>query len=154
MKDKHPVLFTVGLLAVLELAAGTLTVAVFALFHADLARTVHGDLLGIAVTLLNFTLLSLLTQKAVDNALSGFQGKEHTEEEIAAFTEQNEAAIKAKLAASQFLRYVLMFGALLLSYFLDGYFLVYATFIPFILFRPLLIAAEYIGEKVTKHGGS
>ncbi len=154
MENKHPVLFSVGLLTVLELLAGALTVLVFALFHADVPRVCHGVGLGIAVTLLNFVLLSVLTQRAVDAALLGFEGKEHTEEEIAAFTAQNESAIKAKLAASQLFRYALMFGALLLSYFLDGYFLVYATLVPFLLFRPLLIAANMIGEKVTKHGGS
>ncbi len=107
---------------------------------------ITGSLLGVAVTVLNYLLLTVSVNRAIDNYLALRGDKEMSEEEAAKFASENSMPIQNAIKTSFIVRTVSMLLALLVA-FLTQWFNPLATAIPLLAFRPLLSLCESIRKK-------
>lgn len=120
-----------------EIAVSLLMIGIYLLLGKFSYKVVTGAALGSFVTVLNFVILSVSVNRAIDKVLSEKGSEEMTEEEAAAFAAKHQGAIRNAVQGSYLFRQILMVGVLILAFLLD-WFDVLATLIPLLMFRPLI----------------
>ena len=120
-----------------EIAVSLAVAAVYLLLGRFSYKVVTGASLGTIVTVLNFVILSVSVNRAIDKVLAEKGDREMNEEEAAAFAAEHQAVISRAAQGSYLIRQVLMLGVLVLAFLLD-WFDVVATLIPLVMFRPLI----------------
>jgi predicted histidine transporter YuiF (NhaC family) len=136
----------VALLLIWEIIFAAVVSGVYLLLNKFSYRVVLGSLLGITVTVVNFIILSIMVGRAFDKALAARGTSELSEEEIEAFTREQNQAVQAATKKSFLIRTVLMLF-LFIGAFLWGHFDVIATLIPPLLFRPIITVDALIQER-------
>ncbi len=142
---------TAGDILFLSLGEGLVSLAIiagFLLFGAFDWRVVTGALLGSAVTVLNFALLSVSVNRAVDRVMKERGDREMTEEESEAFAAEHAAEVQKSVKTSYLLRQGILLGVLVLALILKIA-NVLAAVIPLLFFRPLLMVREQFRKKKT-----
>ena len=134
-----------------ELLASALTVGVFSLLGKFHYSVITGGLLGSIVTTLNFFILSVGINRAVNKYIEERGDKEMDEEEAAKFAETHKMDVQNAMAKSYILRMLLMIGSLVLAG-LSGWFNIIATVVPFLAYRPVMYVIEFIKTKKGKVG--
>ena len=129
-----------------EIVVSSLTVLVFFLINKFETSVVFGALLGSAVTVINFIVLSLTIGRAFDKAKEARGTREMTEEEIEKFTAEQKAAIASASRLAYLIRMALTAATLILA-FISGIFNVIATVLPLVAFRPILMIDAMIKDK-------
>ncbi len=157
-KSKLP-LFEVAAMAVGEVIISAVIVAVFMIVNLIKGdpllhySVVTGAVLGSAVTVLNFILLSILTTRAVNRALEDRGDGEMTDEEAAEFAKNHKARIQLAITASYIIRIITMVAALIIAFIFRDHFNVIATIIPIFMLRPILTVIQLIlNRKESKDG--
>ena len=112
-------------------------------------RIITGALLGVVVTLLNYSFLIISVDNAINQFLAKRGGKEMDEEEAEKFAAENAMPVQNAIKTSFILRTASMLVTLVIAFLLD-WFNPIATAIPLLAFRPLLTAIEMIKGKITK----
>ena len=133
-------------LAAGEAIASLIIVGVYLLLGEFDFRVATGAVLGSAVTVLNFAILSFSVNRAVDRVMEMRGNKEMTEEEADAFALQHSAEIQKAVKSSYLLRQILMLGALVAAVLLKVA-LILPAVIPLLLFRPILMVREAFRKK-------
>ncbi len=143
----------VAILAAGELAVGALVTLVYFLLSLIFRETVifdytviTGSLLGAAVPVLNFLILSFSVSRAVNKYIDELGGRELTEEEAEKFALEHKAKINLAVARSYIIRTLLMIGSLVLA-FVSGGFDPIATVIPLLLYKPVMYLTQIIRRK-------
>ena len=147
MQKKNMPVREIMVLIVGELIVSLIITGVYWLLHKFSYSVISGCLLGSAVTIFNFVVLSVSVNRAIDKALAGRKEGEMTEEEAAAFAAENQAAVQRAAQGSYLLRQILMLGVLVCAFLIDGWFDVIATLIPLLMFRPLLTIGSLLKRK-------
>ena len=137
MQKKNMPVSEILFLALGEAAVSLVIVGIYLLIGRYSYKVVTGAVLGSFVTVLNFVILSVSVNRAIDKVMALKGDKEMTEEEAAAFAAQNQGAIQRAAQGSYLIRQVLMLGVLVLAFVLD-WFDVIATLVPLLMFRPLI----------------
>jgi len=140
MQKKNMPVREILMLTVGELLVSLAVVGVYLLLEKFSYAVVAGCLLGSAVAVLNFVILSVSVNRAIDRVMAGRKPGEMSEEEAAAFAAENQAALQRAQTGSYLFRQLLMLGVLVSAFLLDGWFDVIATLVPLLMFRPLLTA--------------
>ena len=109
-------------------------------------KIITGALLGALVILGNHLWLIITVDRKINQYLEARGSKEMSEEEAAAFTKSQTAAIQGAMGISNAIRTVSMLVALVLA-FLTGWFNPLATAIPMFALRPILTVTELIKSK-------
>ncbi|MBR6744089.1 MAG: hypothetical protein IKM00_02585 [Clostridia bacterium] len=138
MQKNNMPLWEIAALTVGELLVSLAIVGVYLLLDKFSYAVIGGCLLGSAVTVLNFVILSVSLNRALDRVMESKGETAMSEEEAERFARENQAALQRAQAGSYLLRQVLMLGVLVCAFLLDGWFDVIATLIPLLMFRPLL----------------
>ncbi len=120
-----------------EAAVSLVVAAVYLLLERFSYKVVTGACLGTLVTVLNFVILSIAVNRAVDKVMAEKGNKDMTEEEAATFAAEHQAVIQRAVQGSYLIRQILMLGILVLAFVLD-WFDVIATIVPLLMFRPLI----------------
>ena len=141
-------------MAIGEAAVALLVVLAFLLldglgYYEFSYRIITGALLGVVVTLFNYSFLIISVDHAINNFLDKRGSKEMDEEEADKFASENAMPVQNAIKTSFILRTVSMLVALVIAFLLD-WFNPIATAIPLLAFRPLLTAIEMIKGKITK----
>jgi hypothetical protein len=139
-------------LAIGELIVAALISAVYLLIGKFDYTVVTGALLGGAVTVTNFLILSVGINRAISRYIDARGEKEMDDEEAEKYAQENGASVQAAMMKSYLFRMFLMIGSLVLA-FLSGWFAVIATLIPLLMYRPILFSVEFIKTKFRKNGG-
>ena len=147
MQKKNMPVWEIMVLIIGELIVSLVITGVYWLLHKFSFSVISGCLLGSAVTIFNFIVLSISVNRAIDKALAGRKEGEMTEEEAAAFAAENQAAVQRASQGSYLLRQILMLGVLVCAFLLDGWFDVIATLLPLLMFRPLLTVGGLLKRK-------
>lgn len=144
------------LLDLLPLAIGEVVVILLVLIGflvADLIgvydfgiKIISGALLGAIVILGNHLWLVITVDRKIDQYLEARGSREMSEEEAAAFTKSQTAAIQGAMGISSVIRTVSMLAVLVIA-FLTGWFNPLAAAIPMFALRPILTVAEMIKSK-------
>ena len=142
-------------LQILALAAGEVIVsALVCVAYLILGKfdytVITGALLGSAVTVANFAVLTLSVNRAVDRYLELRGSREMSEEEAEAFAKEHTMAVQNAATRSFIIRTVSMLAALVAAFLLTDLFSLPATAIPLLMFRPLLYVLELIKPKGEK----
>lgn len=112
-----------------------------------------GSLLGIAVVLVNYLILAISVNRAVDRYLEKRGSEDMTEEEASAFAAKNSASVSLAAGGTYILRMLLMLGVLVGAFLLKGVFNVIATLVPLVAYRPVIFVIELIRSKSKKKKG-
>lgn len=113
---------------------------------------VTGGLLGSFITTLNFFILSVGVNRAVNRYIEARGDKEMDDEAAEKFADEHKMDVQNAMMKSYVLRMLLMLGSLVLAL-LTGWFNVIATAIPLLAYRPVMYAVELIKTKLGKAGG-
>ena len=111
-------------------------------------QIITGAILGVIVTLLNYTFLILSVDKAINGFLALRGEKEMDEEEAERFAAENAMPVQNAIKTSFIIRTASMLVTLVIAFLLD-WFNPLATAIPLLAFRPLLTVIEIIKGKMT-----
>ena len=133
-------------LAVGELIVSLLIVLVYIALGQFNLTVITGALLGSAVTVFNFILLSVQVNKAIDEYITLRGDRDMTEEEAAEFSKRHGIKVQNAVTKSYVLRTGLMIGSLVVA-FITKWFSPIATLIPLLLYKPLLYVVELINTK-------
>ena len=139
-------------LALGEVAVAALVSLAFLLFGKFSYTVVTGALLGGAVTVVNFLILSVGINRAINAYVTERGNKEFSEEEAEEYAKQHGTAVQNAMTKSYLLRMFLMIGALVLAM-ISGWFSPLATVIPLLAYRPILYATEFIKTKAKAKRG-
>lgn len=129
-----------------ELIVSLIIVGVYIALDAFDWRVITGALLGSAVTVLNFVILSFSVNRAIDRVMAERGNREMSEEEADTFAAAHSAEIQKSVKSSYLLRQILMLGVLVAAILLDIA-NVLAAVIPLVFFRPILMAREAFRKK-------
>ena len=144
-------------LAVGELAVALLVFLGFLIAKAagaevTLYKAVTGALLGGAVTVANFLILSVGINRAINRFVDERGTDEMDDETAEKYAKEHGVAVQNAMMKSYMFRMLLMIGALVLAG-VSGWFNVIATVIPLLMYRPILYAVEFIKTKVSAKRG-
>lgn len=139
-------------LALGEAVVALLISAVYLLLKKFDYTVVTGAVLGGAVTVINFFILSVGINRAINGYIAGRTDKEMDEEEAEKYAQEHSTDVQNAMLKSYMLRMFLMIGSLALAL-ISGWFNVLATVIPLLMYRPVLYAVEFIKVKVKAKRG-
>ena len=139
-------------LALGEAVVALLISAVYLLLKKFDYTVVTGAVLGGAVTVINFFILSVGINRAINGYIQGRGDKEMDEEEAEKYAQEHSTDVQNAMLKSYMLRMFLMIGSLALAL-ISGWFNVLATVIPLLMYRPVLYAVELIKVKVKAKRG-
>ena len=132
---------------------------IFGFFVVDLLNIVQfdfsyfkvtaGALLGAAVIILNFLLLSAAVNKAIDDFMALRGDKEFTDEEAESFAAKNSGMIQNAVKKSFIIR-TISIAAILIVAFITKWFNPVATVIPIIAYQPIITWGNHIVESSKK----
>lgn len=150
MQKKNLPLTEVSILTAGELIVSLVMVGIYCLLDQFSYRVVTGAVLGSTVTILNFVMLSVAVNHALDRAMVLRGEGEMTEEDAEKFAAEHAAQVQQAVKASYIVRTILMLAALVAAFLLD-WFDVIATLVPLLMFRPIITISEIFRKK--KEGG-
>ena len=138
------------LLTLGEVIVSLLVCLVYFLLGRFELQVILGTLLGSAVTVANFAILTFSVNRAVDRYLELRGSREMSEEEAETFAKEHAMAVQNAATRSFILRTVSMLAALVSAFLFTDMFAPLATAIPLLMFRPILYVLELIKSKGEK----
>lgn len=150
MKKNSIPIFELLALLIGEAAVSLITVLVFTVIGKFSFAVIFGLILGTAVSIINFIILSVLASRAVDRVMARRPKGEMDEEEAAEFAAKNQGELQASMKLSFIIRNIFLLGTLVLAFLLKTVFDVIATVVPLLMLRPLLMLAELIKRRRDK----
>ena len=153
MEKKNSLLTYIDTLWLLigELAVSLVTVCVFAIIGKFHYSAITGALLGTAVTVINFFILSVGVNNAVNKYIEARGEREMDEEEAEKFASEHSMDVQNAMLKSYALRMLMMIGSLVLAG-LSGWFNIIATVVPLLMYRPVMYVIELVKTKFKKRG--
>ena len=139
-------------LAIGEAIVATLISVVFLLIGKFNYSVVTGAVLGGAVTVINFLILSVGINRAINKFVEERGDGEMDEEEADKYAKEHGMTVQNAMMKSYMLRMFLMIGALVLAG-ITGWFDIIATVIPLLMYRPILYVTEFIKTKMSAKRG-
>ena len=146
MKIKNSKYYDAILLALCELIVAILICLIYLGLGFFKWQVATGTILGGLVTTINFVVLSIAVNKALDQFIDQRGNQEMSEEEAEKFSKQHSIKVQNAVTKSYVLRTGLMFGALVLA-FVSGWFDPLATVIPLLMYKPLIYVINFIKQK-------
>ncbi len=129
-----------------EAVASGIIVGAFTLFEGFDFKVVLGTIIGSVATVLNYFIMSISLNSAIDKFLYLRGDREMDEEEAERFTAEHSMKMQATVRFYYIIRMAVMIGALILAL-VSGWFNPLATVIPLLLFKPILYIIELLGRK-------
>lgn len=151
-KSKLSVYIDTVWLALGEAIVALLVSVAFLIFKSFNYTVITGAVLGGAVTTVNFLILSVGINRAVNKYISERGEGEMDDEAAEKYAQANGMAIQNAMMKSYVFRMLLMIGSLVLAG-ISGWFNVIATVIPLLMYRPILYSTEIIKVKLQKKRG-
>lgn len=130
----------------LEIVASILIIIGFALFDKYEDGVTWGAIIGSVATVVNYLVMSLSINSAIDKFLALRPEGEMDDEAIERFAAEHSTKIQATVRLSYTIRMACMIGALILAL-VSGWFNPLSTVIPLLLFKPILYLIELLGRK-------
>lgn len=123
------------------------SLGVFPLFDYTV---VTGAALGSGVAVLNLFILSFSVNRALDQYIELRGDSEMSEEEAESFAKANAGRVKLAASGTYLIRTLLMLAAIVGAFLLGDYFDVLSTVIPLLMYKPILMAGEWIRKKLDR----
>lgn len=146
MQKKNLPLAEVTRLIIGEIIVSLIMIGIYCVLDRYSHRVVTGAALGSAVTILNFLMLSVAVNRALDQAMASRGDGNMTEEEAEKFAAEHMPQVQQAVKASYLVRTIVMLAALVAAFLLD-WFDVVATLVPLVMFRPIITFGEIFRKK-------
>lgn len=146
MQKKNQPLAEVTRLTIGEIIVSLIMIGIYCVLDRYSYRVVTGAALGSAVTILNFLMLSVAVNRALDQAMASRGDGNMTEEEAEKFAAEHMPQVQQAVKASYLVRTIVMLAALVAAFLLD-WFDVVATLVPLVMFRPIITFGEIFRKK-------
>lgn len=146
MQKKNLPLAEVTRLTIGEIIVSLIMIGIYCVLDRYSYRVVTGATLGSAVTILNFLMLSVAVNRALDQAMASRGDGNMTEEEAEKFAAEHMPQVQQAIKASYLVRTIVMLAALVAAFLLD-WFDVVATLVPLVMFRPIITFGEIFRKK-------
>ncbi len=114
-------------------------------------KVISGVLLGSSVTVLNFTVLAIMTNRVLNSFLLERGNTEMSEEDALAIAMKFQGKVQNQIKLSFIIRTFVMLACLALAFLIEA-FDVIATVVPLLAFRPIITLSELIAGKMKKTG--
>jgi hypothetical protein len=108
-----------------------------------------GVLLGSTVTLLNFLVLSIMTNRVINRFLEARGDEELSDEEAGALAMKFQGQVQNQIKISFIVRTAVLALTLVVAFLVDV-FEVLPTVIPLLMLRPIITVSEFIKRKAQK----
>jgi hypothetical protein len=151
MQENRIPKFELLFLIIGEIAVSFAVALIYLLLNKLVLAVALGALLGSAVTVVNFLILVITTNRTIDKVMAERGDAEMSEEEAAVFAEKHKAELAAAQKISYFVRTISVALALVLALLLKGVFDVIATVVPLLMYRPLLTVSQLVKAKINKN---
>ncbi|MBQ7333757.1 MAG: hypothetical protein IJW38_05365 [Clostridia bacterium] len=112
-------------------------------------KVLLGVLLGSTVTLLNFIVLSIMTNRVINRFLEARGNEELSDEEAQDLALKFQGQVQNQIKISFIIRTAVLLATLIVA-FLVEIFEVLPTVIPLLMLRPILTLSEFIKRKAQK----
>ncbi len=147
-KQKLP---TRELLAILigEFLVSSVICGIYLLINKYTYKVLLGVLLGSTVTLLNFLVLSIMTNRVINRFLEARGSEELSDEEASALALKFQGQVQNQIKISFIVRTAVLATTLVVAFLIDV-FEVLPTVIPLLMLRPILTISEFIKRKAQK----
>ena len=142
----NALMFELGIIAFGELVVNLVTVLVYALLDKINYTVFTGALLGTAVTILNFFILTVSVNNAINKYMALRGTKQMSDEEAEQFAHDNSMVIQNAMTRSYIIRSLLMLGVLVGAFLLKQ-FDVIATLVPLVCYRPIIFVSELLKKR-------
>ncbi len=150
MENKIPK-FELLFLIIGELIVSAVITAVYFIIDKFTLSVIFGALLGSAVTVINFLVLIISTNRAFDKLLLLRGNEEMNDEEAEEFSAKHRSEIAAAQKISYIVRMLSIALTLVLALLLRNVFDVIATVIPLLMLRPMLTVSQLVKSKPPKN---
>jgi hypothetical protein len=139
------------LLAILigEALTSSVICGVYLIIKKYTYKVLLGVLLGSAVTLLNFLVLSIMTNRVINSFLEARGDAELTDEEAEALALKFQGRVQNQIRISFIVRTAVLAATLIVAFIVEV-FEVLPTVIPLLMLRPILTVSELIKRKAQK----
>lgn len=139
------------LLAILigEILTSAVICGVYLIIKKFTYKVFLGVLLGSTVTLLNFLVLSIMTNRVINRFLEARGDKELSDEEAGALAMKFQGQVQNQIKISFIVRTAVLAVTLVVAFLVDV-FEVLPTVIPLLMLRPIITVSEFIKRKAQK----
>ncbi len=144
-KEKLPIKQLLSLI-IGEIIVSLAVCGIYLLINKFSYKVISGVLLGSIVTVLNFMVLALMTNRVINSFLLERGGADMPEEEALAIAAKFQVKVQNQIKISFLVRTFVMLATLIVAFILD-FFDVIATIVPILAFRPIITISELIGRK-------
>ena len=150
MKKSNVPQFELVALITGEAIVAILTAVIYLVIDKFAFSVLTGLALGIAITVINFIILSVSAGRAIDRIMAQRPSGEMDEDAAAEFSAKNQAELQNAVKKSFIIRNILMIGTLVLAFLLKGWFDVVATVVPLLAYSPILSLSSLIKRRCEK----
>ena len=139
------------LLAILigEILTSAVICGVYLIIKKFTYKVFLGVLLGSTVTLLNFLVLSIMTNRVINRFLEARGDEELSDEEAGALAMKFQGQVQNQIKISFIVRTAVLAVTLVVAFLVDV-FEVLPTVIPLLMLRPIITVSEFIKRKAQK----
>ena len=139
------------LLAILigEILTSAVICGVYLIIKKFTYKVFLGVLLGSTVTLLNFLVLSIMTNRVINRFLEARGDEELSDEEAGALAMKFQGQVQNQIKISFIVRTAVLALTLVVAFLVD-IFEVLPTVIPLLMLRPIITVSEFIKRKAQK----
>ena len=139
------------LLAILigEILASSVVCGVYLIIKKFTYKVLLGVLLGSTVTILNFLVLSVMTNRIINRFLEARGDAELSDEEAEALAMKFQGQVQNQIKLSFIVRTAVLAATLIVAFLIE-IFEVLPTVIPLLMLRPILTVFEIIKRKAQK----
>lgn len=150
MKKNDLPRFEIAALLVGEAVVSAAVIAIYLIIDKFSFSVITGLAIGIAVTLINFIILSISATRAVNRIMERRPEGELDEDAAAEFAAKNQAELQNAVKKSFILRNLLLVLTLVLAFLLKDWFEVIATVVPLLAYSPILSVAGMLKRRCDK----
>ena len=152
MKNKNIPTYEIAFMIVGELLVSLAVCLVFLALGRFSLAVLLGSLLGSIVIVLNFFVMLISTNRAIDRAMAERGDGEMDDETAEKFAKEHAASVQAAVKLSYILRTLSVAAVLILAFALSDMFHVVATAVPLLMYQPILVISQWLKGRGKKNG--
>ena len=134
-----------------ELAVSLIVVGVYALIGKFDYTVITGSLLGSVVITVNFLILSVGVNRALNSYIEARGSEDMSEEEAEKFSNAHSMDVQNAMLKSYFLRMAIMIGSIVIAG-ITKWFGIIPLAVTLLMYRPVMYVIEAIKTKLAKRG--
>ena len=152
MKNKNTLIYELVSMLVGEFFVSAIVCVIFLVLNTFSLSVVLGCLLGSFVTVFNFWLLMLSTNRTIDKVMLERGDGEMDDEAAKRFAAEHGAKVQTAVKISYIVRTLSIVVSLILAFVISNLFHVVATVVPLLMYQPILMISQWFKGRGKNNG--